>query len=805
MTTVHAQPSRREVLRASAVVGTTALLAGAPSVAPANPPDGVLDLYINEGMVVMVDDSLVYMRGFGERGTTIEDAAPSLSITPRLFTASGLLVENRAFPADAKLPPHGRPEPAGDDPTAPGHSLIHRAYWASYFPRRTILAETGATIRLRVHNGLSQTHGFTIDGVTTTGPIAPGAMKRLEFTAPAAGTYIYHDGTNGIVERVLGLYGVLVVAPAEDHWRIRAGGAEFERQWLWITADIDADWARRAHAGETIDPVKTPLLPRYFVLNDRSGFRALGVSEDEAINLAAHEESLAAGSARRVDVRNFSFEGTTTTVQTGQLIRLVNAGVALRQMHFHGNHVWTLGHGDREFSRSVATLDAEGHVELQAWEDTVELDALTSTHVMLPFKKPPDTLDAVWAARDTDWHYPMHCHAEISQSAAGGLYPGGIIADWVLASPRPSHVEHEQFATQVAMSSGQPHEGSPVTEFRQTPDRAFNLKFFNRRMRFPDGAEHLIWSFESPTSGRAFPAPLIRVTEGETVHATLKPSKGPHTIHWHGIEPDPRNDGVGHTSFEVTGEYTYQWLPQVSVPGDVNCGTSGTYFYHCHVNTALHVQMGMFGPVIIDPIVDPAYPVSPGARRASIDGPQYDIATETLLLPYGVEPRWHGLNHAAGLSGEDVGLNRFEPTHFYVLGGNLAQPGTPGGVATLSQMQANVKRPGRFPTLLRINNASYFPTRVRFTDHLNQPVVMAEALGHDGRTYRDTSDPAAPSRPVGAAGNPIMTSVVAFGAAERYNVLLHPPTAGDFRIHIDWDDWITEKTIATRVVEVIAS
>ena len=82
---------------------------------------------------------------------------------------------------------------------------------------------------------------------------------------------------------------------------------------------------------------------------------------------------------------------------------------------------------------------------------------------------------------------------------------------------------------------------------------------------------------------------------------------------------------------------------------------------------------------------------------------------------------------------------------------------------------------------------------------------MAEALSHDGRAYRDTSDPTAPSRPVGAAGNPIMTSVVAFGAAERYNVLLHPPHAGDFRIHVDWDDWITEKTIATRVVKVIAS
>jgi hypothetical protein len=28
--------------------------------------------------------------------------------------------------------------------------------------------------------------------------------------------------------------------------------------------------------------------------------------------------------------------------------------------------------------------------------------------------------------------YPMHCHAEMSQTAAGGLYPMGMLADWRL-------------------------------------------------------------------------------------------------------------------------------------------------------------------------------------------------------------------------------------------------------------------------------------------------------------------------------------------------------------------------------------
>ncbi len=76
-------------------------------------------------------------------------------------------------------------------------------------------------------------------------------------------------------------------------------------------------------------------------------------------------------------------------------------------------------------------------------------------------------------------------------------------------------------------------------------------------------------------------------------------------------------------------------------------GSAGTYFCHCHVNTTLHLQMGMFGALIVDPAVHPYFPVTKGARRAFVDGPSYDIDTESILVPYSVDPRWHELNHAA--------------------------------------------------------------------------------------------------------------------------------------------------------------
>jgi plastocyanin len=364
--------------------------------------------------------------------------------------------------------------------------------------------------------------------------------------------------------------------------------------------------------------------------------------------------------------------------------------------------------------------------------------------------------------------------------------------------------DHHLYPSQVAFADGQPQEGSPETLFPLRPTRSFLRKFFNQKLKFPDGAEFEIWSFEDDTSGRRLPAPLVRVTEGDIVHGTIKPSKSHHTIHWHGIEPDPRNDGVGHTSFEVSGEYTYQWLPQLGQIGEPNVGSAGTYFYHCHVNTTLHVQMGMFGALVVDPAPSRSRPSRPGARRAFVDGPEYDIATETIIVPYAVDPRWHTLEHAAGLSGEDVGLNRFEPTNFYLLGGLLAAPPTgQEGVSTVTAVTARVTDGGPsspLPTLLRLLNAGYHPTRLQFFDPAGRPAAIGEVIGHDGRQYRDTSSPNGASPPLRDVGRRILSSALAFGAAERYEILLTPSVPGRYTIRVDFIHWVTGRILGTKTI-----
>ncbi|MFP5212448.1 MAG: multicopper oxidase domain-containing protein [Acidobacteriota bacterium] len=95
----------------------------------------------------------------------------------------------------------------------------------------------------------------------------------------------------------------------------------------------------------------------------------------------------------------------------------------------------------------------------------------------------------------------------------------------------------------------------------------------------------------SPFNAPQYPAPTIRVPRGVVFHGkTAGKGPPPHTIHWHGIEPTPINDGVGHCSMEV-GNYVYQWQPNFT----------GTYFFHCHRNTMQHFNFGLYGLLLIVP------------------------------------------------------------------------------------------------------------------------------------------------------------------------------------------------------------
>lgn len=158
---------------------------------------------------------------------------------------------------------------------------------------------------------------------------------------------------------------------------------------------------------------------------------------------------------------------------------------------------------------------------------------------------------------------------------------------------------------------------------------------------FSDGTNINVWSFGQGNgfnADRILPSPVIELVQGQNASITLQ-SNMPHSIHFHGLDVDQANDGVPLTSGYVAAtlnrdfgqvgtsvrlgpQFTYSFVPN----------HAGTYIYHCHVDTVLHVEMGMIGTVIVRP-------PEGDINRAWQGGPFFD--KEYIWQLHTVDTRWH--------------------------------------------------------------------------------------------------------------------------------------------------------------------
>ena len=281
----------------------------------------------------------------------------------------------------------------------------------------------------------------------------------------------------------------------------------------------------------------------------------------------------------------------------------------------------------------------------------------------------------------------------------------------------------------------------------------------NIPMTMDDGRTVNMWGFFDAAGGGGmggggmgggtFPSPAIRVRQGQICHTRLTVDMMMyHTIHHHGIEPEYRSDGVGHISWDVNGTYTYQWRP----------AHAGTYFYHCHTNTVLHAEMGMYGALIVDP------PSGPGTVYQG--GPGYDV--EAIWAVDEIDSSWHNLNWAAGTCGGDVGLNDLNPDYFVITGVDGAQ-----SALTNPAVAVNMNRGQRL--LVRYICAGYLPQRIRFGG------LTASVVASDGRPLPQ----------------PIQVTQLDAVSAERYDCIITPTRAGTYTVQIDIKHWITGSVLGT--------
>lgn len=150
-----------------------------------------------------------------------------------------------------------------------------------------------------------------------------------------------------------------------------------------------------------------------------------------------------------------------------------------------------------------------------------------------------------------------------------------------------------------------------------TPAQAANINISKclraQTKTMSDGASVTFWVFgtgSGPTcSSPTLPAVPVEVgvypdgtTTTDTLNLTLSimgamgamepaPYNG-HTIHLHGADVSTAEDGVPETGAPVMGD-TYTWTPTRDM--------AGSYMYHCHVHTVKHLEMGMYGPMVVRP------------------------------------------------------------------------------------------------------------------------------------------------------------------------------------------------------------
>lgn len=91
------------------------------------------------------------------------------------------------------------------------------------------------------------------------------------------------------------------------------------------------------------------------------------------------------------------------------------------------------------------------------------------------------------------------------------------------------------------------------------------------------------------------PGPTIRVKEGDRIRVIFtNNTDNKHTIHIHGQKKPLAMDGVPYLSqkpVEKGESYTYEFTVK----------NPGTSWYHCHVDAAHHVDVGMYGAFIVEP------------------------------------------------------------------------------------------------------------------------------------------------------------------------------------------------------------
>lgn len=335
------------------------------------------------------------------------------------------------------------------------------------------------------------------------------------------------------------------------------------------------------------------------------------------------------------------------------------------------------------------------------------------------------------------------------QSPPVGTNPAPNPAPSPAPAPAPTPNPAPDLSTQTYQSLG------PEAVNIETSDMMGNLT-----QTMADGVPITVWGFtglnNSSFNGdttRLCPGPVIEMFEGQATTITLISTR-PHTLHLHGLDVDQANDGVPSTS----GYVTRMLPPFLPPPPGINLGEvfsyqltaphAGTYMYHCHVDTVLHMEMGMSGTIV----------VRPRDGRKDIlytNGPAFD--REYIWQLHTFDSKWH-TNGLPPVSGS--GYLRYTPDYFMINGRD--------GADILSDSASSIVAAAGQQIVIRLVNIGYMPAVV------NLGGILFEVLCSDGRPLKSPLP------------NRVNDWMVAPG--ERYDVRFVMPQSGQVMASVNYLD-----------------
>jgi nitrite reductase (NO-forming) len=142
-------------------------------------------------------------------------------------------------------------------------------------------------------------------------------------------------------------------------------------------------------------------------------------------------------------------------------------------------------------------------------------------------------------------------------------------------------------------AEGSSSSNSTTTTTTSQTRKEYTLIAQDAELEIAPGKVVKTWTFNG-----TMPGPTLRFTEGDNVTIKfINKTPIPHTVHMHGNH-DAVNDGVHH-----------QVMPNETYLYNITAGPAGALMYHCHAYpTSLHIRMGMYGAMIVDPKDTPLPP-----------------------------------------------------------------------------------------------------------------------------------------------------------------------------------------------------